>query len=100
MYHLRAEYFVTVKRPADAGVVGLTFRLGNVVHNGSPAEPQIIALMCHIIKHFERMFEVVFVGVITPALHTAEGVQFGEYYLQQSRQFEQFKTYKGWKRNT
>ncbi len=75
-------------------VVSLCERLGDVVQHRSPAQPQILGAERDVIEHFQRMFEVVLVGMAAAALDARETVHLGEYQLQQPRQLQQLEAYR------
>ena len=90
-HHLRAKHLVLVEGPTNLLVVGLGKWLGNVVQNGRPSEPQIVAAAGYVIQHLQRMAEVILMGVVANSLHTFEAIHFGKDNLQQACQIQQIE---------
>ena len=87
-----------MERPPRLRIVGLGERLGDVVQHGRPAQPEVVALRGHVVEHFERMVEIILVGVSADPLDPFEGLHFGEDQRQQPRPFEQVEAAGGHRR--
>ena len=76
--HGGANGIVSVEGPPGSLDEFLGVRLGDVVQDGGPAEPEIVAHHRHVVEHLQGVPEVVFMPVILHFLHAVEFHHFGE----------------------
>ena len=70
--HLRAQVFVPAERPARPRLPFLGGSLADVVQQGRPAEPYVVAGGGHVVEHLEGVTEVVLVPPAGNRLHPFE----------------------------
>ena len=61
-----------VEGPADTRNEFFGHRFGNVMKQGCPPQPDIIAPGCHVIEYLERMMEVILMTLSLLILDTPE----------------------------
>lgn len=90
--HLGANEIVVVERPAHNGVETLGTGLADVVEERGPTKPKFMLLVvvvafsgtADIVKHLQRVIEIVFMRTAVAGLYLVHNRQFGENQLQQS----------------
>ena len=80
----RAHGVVSVEGPADARHEALGVRLGDVVHQRRPAQPQVLADGRRVVEHLQGVPEIVLVAVIIDFLHAVEVHDLGQDPVEQA----------------
>ena len=88
-HHLGAFELMAVEGPSGAFLPALGLGLGDVVQQGRPTEPQVVAFLGHLVEHLHGMEEVVLVALAVDHLHALEQAELGQDVLQQARFVEQ-----------
>ena len=70
--HLRSQVVVVVERPTDGGLPTLRARLADIVKQSSPAQPEVVAALRHVVHHLQCVVEVVLVRLAVACLHHVE----------------------------
>ena len=87
-YHLFAEVVVVVEGPSRLRLPPFAPGFADVVKQGGPAQPQVVALAAHVVDHLERVVEIVFVRTAVARLDAVQGGQFGQDEGQQAAAVE------------
>ena len=93
--HAGALVLVAVEGPAMSRFEALGLRFGDVVQHGTPAQPEVIALLSHIVQHLQRVVEVVLVADAVFLLGALQFHELGEELLEQSTLQEQYESEAG-----
>ena len=70
--------------PSRPGFPTLSDGLGNIVQQGSPAQPQVIGLFTDIVEYFEGVIEVIFMCPPVTGFHSLQCYQFRKNKFQQT----------------
>ena len=81
--HLLANDIMVVESPLHHRVPTLCLGLAYVVQQCCPAEPQVVGLLCDVVKYLECVVEHLLVAVAASCLHTLHGCELREDELQQ-----------------
>ncbi len=84
-HHFGPYGIMPVKRPSELVIPTFGHRLGNIMQQGPPTEPHIVALRRHIVKHRHRVIEIILMPYALHQFHSAQSLEFGENEAQQSR---------------
>ena len=95
LYHLGTHVFVAMKGPARSWFPLFRRGLADVVEEGRPAEPEVVAHFSHVVEHLERMPEIVLVAAPFHRLHAFEVGQRGKDVRQQLARIEQVEAHGG-----
>ena len=68
------------------------FGLADVMKQGSPAQPQVVATAAHIVEHLKSVIEIILVGNTILCLNNVECCKFGHDELEKSAAMEINKT--------
>ncbi len=88
--HFGAYVVVVAECPTYALLKTLGARLADVVEQGRPAQPHVVALCRHSVQHLHGVVEDVFVGEFAALLHSFEGGKLWQYIPQQAYFVKQF----------
>ena len=75
---------MAVESPSDVVVPSLAPRLSYIMEEGSPAEPEVIAVLAHILQNLHRMVVIVLVGFSVAGLYLIHCHQFRQDEIEQS----------------
>ena len=89
---------MSVKRPPRRRVVSFRCRLADIVKNSRPAEPQAVAVECHVVQYLQCMSEVIFMSVQSHLFHAFKPTHLRKYKRQQTGHIHQFETDGGHRR--
>ncbi len=70
------------------------YRLGNIVQDGRPTQPQIIGPQGHIIQHLQRMLKIVFMTMPVNIFRTGKRRHLWKNKVQVTRYLENFNLVK------
>ena len=73
-----------MESPADGRIPTFRFCFPHIVQQGSPAQPQVVGVLRHIVEHLEGMVEVILVGAPVLLFHDIQCSQFGQDDAEQS----------------
>ncbi len=97
-HHTRPHHLMSVKRPPRRRVVSFRCRLADIVKNSRPAEPQAVAVECHVVQYLQCMSEVIFMSVQSHLFHAFKPTHLRKYKRQQTGHIHQFETDGGHRR--
>ena len=86
---------MAVERPADARFETLSARLAHVVQQGGPAQPELVACGGDIVKHLQRVQEIVLMAAAFDRLDALECVKRGQDIRQQAALIHQQEADRG-----
>ena len=75
---------MAVEGPAYAVFPTFGLRLGDVVQQGCPSQPEVVALLGYLVEHLECVQEVVLVAFTVDDFHAFQLCQLREDELQQA----------------
>ena len=84
-----------MERPSQARVETLRGRLGDIVEEGTPTQPQVIGSLAQTIQHHQGMGEIILMPDPLLGLHALQGAKLGEDQGQQSAFIQQVETDRG-----
>src|SRR5690606_28176295 len=82
--HPRSLVFVSMEGPAVLFVIPFGRRLGDIVKNSRPPEPEVVGNPGHIVEHLERMEKVLLMRIVTHVLDAVQGDKLRKELLKQS----------------
>ena len=91
-HHAGALVLVSVKCPAVVALKAFGGRLRNVMKDGRPTQPKVVGDFRHVVQHFQRVVEVVFMPNSIAPFHAFECLHLGEDDAQQSALVEQLES--------
>ena len=84
-HHPRTYQIMVMEGPADGRIPALRLGLADIVHQRTPAEPEVIRLACHIVEHLEGVIEIVLMRPTVLRLHDIQGGKFWQNDAQEAR---------------
>ena len=82
--HLHAHKVVVIECPSVGRLPFLGTGLTDVMQQGGPAQPQVIAVTGYVIQHLKGMQEYILVAAAVHCLHALQCRKLREYQLQQT----------------
>jgi len=86
---------VAVEGPAMFGIETFGGRFGNIVHDGRPAQPEVVAAAADVVQHFQGVIKIVLVALAVQVFHALQEGHFGQDEVQQAGIEEQFEAHRG-----
>jgi len=71
-YHLCTNEIVVMESPSNRRVPTFRLRFAHIVQQGSPSQPQVVGVSANVVKHLQRVIEVVFVRTAIARFHIIE----------------------------
>ena len=93
--HVAAFHFVAVEGPSETLVVAFGGGFADVVEDGGPAKPEVVALSGDVVENLEGVEEVVFVAVVADGFDAFEVAEFGEEEGKETCFLQEFETQGG-----
>ena len=75
---------MVVKGPSRGRIPSLAKGFPDVMQQGGPPQPEIIAACGHVVCHLQRMVEIILVGAPVFSFYHIQGCQFRHYQLQEA----------------
>src|SRR5699024_684676 len=77
LYPFGPDSIMPVEGPTRTRHKFLRNRFGYIVHNGRPAQPKIAARLGHIVQHFKRVPEIIFMAHTSPLFNPVQLYHLG-----------------------
>ena len=83
-HHARAQCLMPVEGPAMLRVEAFSGRLGDIVEDSRPPQPEFVGLDTEVVQDLKGMVNIVFMGFAVADFHTLQSCHFGEEFLKQT----------------
>ena len=76
---------MAVEGPSEAFVVPFGGWFANVVKYCCPAQPEVVAFLCHVVEDSQCMVKIIFVTALPNGFYSFQSTEFGEDDVHQIR---------------